>query len=202
MPSRDGGHALSHGLGKNALDFGKGLEMNDDLEQILAQIKPCRTGHQLRSQVLSAVDTRLRESRHWRLQKRIGLITLGMVIFGAGLNVWVDHDVSQRIAALFPPPTPSRDAVEIAAFVSKYADPQAGQWVYQQITSQQTTKSSPEEYFAYLQKIATISDILFKDSHHEKSEKNSPLDGNRRGDANRNPADRLCLLPLDYRFTA
>jgi hypothetical protein len=176
--------------------------MNHDPEQILSQIKPCRTDSRLRLQVLGAVDAQLRESRHWRLQKRIGLCTLTMLIFGAGLNIWVDHNVSRRITALFPPPTPSRDAVEIAAFVSKYTDPQAGQWVYQQITSQQSTKHSPEEYFAYLQKIANISDILFKDSRHEKSEKNSPLDGDRRGDANRNPADRRCLLPLDYRFTA
>jgi len=176
--------------------------MNNDPEQLLTQLTPCRTSNQLRSQVLGAVAGQLHESQRWRLQRRIGLATLAMVILSAGLNIWVKQTVSQRLAALFPPPAAPRQAVELAAFISKYVDPQAGQWVYQQITSQQTTKSSPEEYFAYLQKIANISDILFKDSYHEKSEKNSPVDGDRRGDANRNPADRRCLLRLDYRFTA
>ncbi len=137
--------------------------MNHDPEQILALLKPCPTTGQLRSKVLSAIDGRLRESRRWRLQKRIGLITLGMVIFSAGLNIWVDHDVSRRIAALFPPPIPSRDAVELAAFVSKYADPQAGQWVYRQLAANQSSSISPEEYIAYIQKITAESEILFKD---------------------------------------
>ncbi|MGD0655393.1 MAG: hypothetical protein ABSA16_13710 [Thermoguttaceae bacterium] len=176
--------------------------MNGDPEQILSQIKPCRTDNHLRLQILGAVDAQLRESRRWRLQKRIGLCTLTMLIFGVGLNFWVNQTVSQRLAALFPPPSAPRQAVELAAFISKYVDPQAGQWVYQQITSQQTTKSSPEEYFAYLQKIANASDILFKDSCYEKSEKNSPLDRHKPGNVDRNPADLRGMLFLDSRLTA
>lgn len=176
--------------------------MNHDPERILSQIKPCQAGRQLRSQVLSAVDARLRESRHWRMQKRIGLLTLAMVIFGIGLNFWVDHNVSRRIVALFPPPTPSRDAVEIAAFVSKYTDHQAGQWVYRQLTVNQSHSLSPEEYFAYIQKITAESELLFKDRFYEKSEKNSPLDRHKPGNVDRNPADMRGMLFLDSRLTA
>ncbi|MGA2059550.1 MAG: hypothetical protein ABSG67_03640 [Thermoguttaceae bacterium] len=176
--------------------------MNHDPEQILALLKPCPTTGQLRSKVLSAIDGQLRESRRWRLQKRIGLITLAMVIIGAGLNIWVDHNVSRRIAALFPPPTPSRDAVEIAAFVSKYTDPQAGQWVYRQLAVDQSYSFSPENYFAYIQKITAESEILFKDRFYEKSEKNSPLDGHKPGNIDRNPADMRGMLFLDSRLTA
>jgi len=176
--------------------------MNHDPEQLLAQLTPLRTSNELRSRVLSAVGGQLRESRRWRFQKRIGLFTVAMLIFSVGLNFWVNRTVSQRLAALFPPPSAPRQAVELAAFISKYTDPQAGQWVYQQITSQQSTIYLPEEYFTYLRKIANASDILFKDSYHEKSEKNSPVDGDRRGDARGNSAHLLCLLRLDYRQTA
>ena len=164
--------------------------MNPDLEQLFAQLKPCPTAGQLRSKVLSAIDGQLRESRHWRMQKRIGLCTLAMLIFSVGLNFWVDQTVSQRLVALFPPPAAPRQAVELAAFISKYADPQAGQWVYQQIIFQQSTEQPSEEYFGYLQKIADVSDIIFKDLYHEKSEKNPSLDGNRRRML---PARRSCL---------
>ncbi|MGA2797162.1 MAG: hypothetical protein ABSE63_06280 [Thermoguttaceae bacterium] len=176
--------------------------MNNDPEQILSQIKPCGTDNHLRLQVLSAVDSRLRESRHWQLQKRIGLITLAMVIFGAGLNIWVDHDISRRIAALFPPPTPSRNAVELAAFVSKYTDPQAGQWVYRQLAVDHFYSFSPEDYVAYIQKITAESESLYKDKFYEKSEKNSPLDRHKPGNVDRNPADMRGMLFLDSRLTA
>jgi hypothetical protein len=176
--------------------------MNRDPEHILSQIKPCRTNSHLRLQVLGAVDARLRESRRWRMQKRIGLTTLAMVIFSAGLNIWIDHDVSRRIAAIFPPPTPSRDAVEIAAFVSKYTDPQAGQWVYRQLTANQSHSLSPDEYIAYIQNITAESELLFKDRFYEKSEKNSPVDRHKPGNVDRNPADIRGMLFLGSRLTA
>ncbi|MGD0518430.1 MAG: hypothetical protein ABSA26_12915 [Thermoguttaceae bacterium] len=176
--------------------------MNHDPEQILAQIKPCRTDGQLRMQVLGAVDTRLRESRRWRLQKRIGLFTLAMVLFGTGLNIWINQTVSQRLAALFPPSTPSRQIVELADFISKHADPQAGQQVYQQVAATPEYKYSPEEYFEYLHKIPEASEILVKGPYHEKSEKDPALDWNWRGSVNRRPAAYYRLLRVDYRFTA
>jgi hypothetical protein len=176
--------------------------MNGDPEQILAQIKPCRTDSHLRLQVLGAVDAQLRESRRWRLQKRIGLITLAMLIFGVGLNFWVDQNISRRIAAIFPPPTPSQGAVEIAAFVSKYADHQAGQWIYRQLTANQSHSLSPDEYIAYIQNITAESELLFKDRFYEKSEKNSPLDRHKPGNLDRNPADMRGMLLMDSRLTA
>jgi hypothetical protein len=176
--------------------------MNDEAEQILAQIKPCGASRELRPRILNAVDAKLRASRSWRMQKRVGLITAAMVIFGVGLNVWVDRSVSRRIAAIFPPPAPLRGAVEIAVFVSKYADPEAGQLIYQQLVGNQSTACSSEKYFAYIRKLTVEAGSIYKDKFYEKSEKNPSLDRHKPGSDNRDPADMRGMLQLDSRLTA
>ena len=93
-----------------------------------------------------------------------------MLIFGRP-EFLGNRTVSQRLAALFPQPAAPRQAVELAAFISKYADPQAGQSVYRQLTVDQSYSFSPEDYFAYIQKITAESEFFYKDRFYEKSEK-------------------------------
>jgi hypothetical protein len=177
--------------------------MNNDPEKLLSQLKPQRTSAELRAQVLGAVAEGLRESRAWRRQRRLGLATLGLVILCIGLNFWVNRTVCARIAALFPPPPPPREAVEMANFIANYTNPQARQLIYQQMmTYRPTGDYFPEKYLSMLQKSTTEYENILRDPRHEKMEKDSPLDGNHSGDANRHPADRRCLLCLDYRYTA
>jgi hypothetical protein len=176
--------------------------MNNDPEQILAQLSPCRTSNELRSQVLDAIDAELRSVRQWRRQRRLGLATVAMVLLSVALNFWVNHTISQRIALLYGPLPVSRQAMESANFIAKYTDAQTGQWVYQQMTSHQPQPISTEQYYAFLQKLTIEYENILREPRHEKIKENSPVDGNRRGDADRNSSHSRRHLFLDIRQTA
>jgi hypothetical protein len=177
--------------------------MNDNTEQLLAKLTPCRTANELRAQVLGAVGGELKALRQWRRQRRIGLATFAAVLFSVALNVWVEHSTSRRITSLFGPPPVCRQAMELANFIAPYTDAQTGQWIYQQMTSYQPTeKYTMEKYFSMLQKINIEYELLLRDPRHEKMEENSPLDGNRNRNFDHNSSHNRGLLFLDYRFTA
>jgi hypothetical protein len=127
--------------------------MNHDPERLLEQLTPCRVSAEIRCNILDAVADELHALKQWRNQQWLGLATVVLLLLSIVFNLWVKQSICQRIASLYPPVQPSREVVETANYIATYTNPQVGEWMYQQMISNQSEQLSSEQSLSIISKI-------------------------------------------------
>jgi hypothetical protein len=175
--------------------------MTHDIERCLEQATPRGPGPQVRARVLAAVNRELTGAdrpagRVFRF--RPGLFAAAMLLGSLLLNYLVNVSVDRRLARVLGPPPAHRLAAELATDIAAVTDPRTGDWAFQRLSTEPPPRQEFRPYAARLQELIRQVTVEPEDPRHETIEESLQMDRDLRGRLDRSPADRQCLLRLEY----
>jgi len=108
---------------------------DDEMEQILRQVRPRGAGAALRSRVLAGVAGQLRAPSRPRWERVFWPAAAAAILLGVLLNYWVAKRGSERLARIMGPPAVSKRAAELAADIAAVTDEATGRWAYERLAA-------------------------------------------------------------------
>ncbi len=179
--------------------------MPDDIEQLIGRLTPRGVRAELRPRVLAAVANEL-EARPVSPWSRISARAMAAALLaGLLMNFCASEVASRRLAQLYGPPPPSKQAMEVAFAVEKVTDIQTARWVYEHFAAACPPGDRFAAYVAYsdvLKRLIDNSPLTFKGSENATPQEDSEMDRDHTGRTGGGGPDCQRRVCLDYRYTA
>ncbi len=179
--------------------------MPDDIEQLLGRLTPRGVRAELRPRVLAAVASELETGPDFSWSRISARAVAATLLAGLLMNFCASEVASRRLAQLYGPPPPSKQAMEVALAVEEVTDGQTARWVYEHFAAVCPPGDRFAAYVAYsdvLKRLIDNSSLTFKGSEDATPQKDSEVGRDHTGRAGGGRTDCQRRGCLDYRYTA